>query len=180
MSTPPTDVVVSGAAAGDRLPHEPDAERAVIGAILLDPTSLLMVMEKLHGDEFYLESHRIIYAACVELHERGQPADLLTATNRLREQGLLERVGGASYLSSMVDSLPDVANAAHYAEIIHDKFVKRQLIASAHRILNTCSLDHGDAKEAVELAQRDVYRIAAGWPRARSATSRRVGAPSRP
>jgi replicative DNA helicase len=160
MSTPPTDVVAPATSAGDRLPHEPDAERAVIGAILLDPTSLLMVMEKLEGHEFYLESHRIIYRGCVELHERGQPSDLVTVTNQLREQGALERVGGASYLSSMVDSLPDVANAAHYAEIIHDKFVKRQLIASAHRILNTCTLDHGAAKEAVELAQRDVYRIA--------------------
>jgi replicative DNA helicase len=60
----------------------------------------------------------------------------------------------------MVDGLPDVANVVHYAEIIHDKFVKRQLIAAANRILTTCSLDHGAAREAVEVAQRDVYRIA--------------------
>jgi replicative DNA helicase len=84
----------------------------------------------------------------------------VTVTNQLREQGALERVGGASYLATMVDGLPDVANVVHYAEIIRDKFVKRQLIAAANRILNTCTLDHGAAREAVEIAQRDVYRIA--------------------
>jgi replicative DNA helicase len=84
----------------------------------------------------------------------------VTVTNQLREQGALERVGGASYLATMVDGLPDVANVVHYAEIIRDKFVKRQLITAANRILNTCTLDHGAAREAVELAQRDVYRIA--------------------
>jgi replicative DNA helicase len=160
MSTSPPDVIPSPVPAGERLPHEPDAERAVLGAILLDPGALLQVLEKLSGGEFYLESHRIVYEACTELHSRGQAADLLTITNHLREEGLLERVGGASYLSSLVDALPDVANVVHYAEIVHDKHVKRQLIATAQRILTTCSLDQGAAREAVEVAQRDVYRIA--------------------
>jgi replicative DNA helicase len=160
MSVTPTDVVPGPVPAGDRLPHEPEAERAVLGAILLDPGALLQLLEKLRGDEFYLESHRIVYAACAELHGRGQAADLLTVTNHLREQGALERVGGASYLSSLVDALPDVANVVHYAEIVYDKFVKRRLIATAQRILTTCSLDQGAAREAVEVAQRDVYRIA--------------------
>jgi replicative DNA helicase len=160
MSAPPTDLVTSQVPGGDRLPHEPDAERALLGAVLVDPNALLLVVEKLRGDDFYLEAHRIVYHACVQLHERGQAADLVTVTNQLREQGALERVGGASYLATLVDSLPDVANVVHYAEIIHDKFVKRQLIAAAQRILNTCTLDHGGAREAVEVAQRDVYRIA--------------------
>jgi replicative DNA helicase len=160
MSTNPSDVTASSGPMMERLPHEPEAERAVLGAILLDPTSLLMVLEKLRDEEFYVEAHRIIYAACIALHERGQAADLLTVTNYLREQGQLERVGGAAYLSSMVDALPDVANAVHYGEIVHDKSVKRRLIAAAQRILTTCSMDHGEAREAVESAQRDVYHIA--------------------
>ncbi len=160
MSTNPTDVVPAAFQVSDRLPHEPDAERAVLGALLLDPGALLQVLEKLRGEEFYLESHRIVFASCVDLHGEGQAADLLTVTNHLREQGQLERVGGASYLSSLVDALPDVANVLHYAEIVHDKFVKRQLIATAQRILTTCGLDQGAAREAVEVAQRDVYRIA--------------------
>ena len=160
MSTPPVDVMTTSVPVGDRLPHEPDAERAVLGAVLLDPNSLLLVAEKLRGEDFYLEAHRIIYQACLQLNEGGQAADLVTVTNQLREQGALERVGGGSYLATLVDALPDVANVVHYAEIIHDKFVKRQLIATAQRILTTCSLDHGAARQAVETAQRDVYRIA--------------------
>ncbi len=160
MSTNPSDVVRSGAPMVERLPFEPEAERAVLGAILLDPNALLMVLEKVREDEFYIEAHRLIYSACVSLQERAQAVDLLTVTNYLREQGQLERVGGAAYLSSMVDALPDVANANHYGEIVHDKSVKRRLIVAAQRILTTCSMDHGEAREAVESAQRDVYHIA--------------------
>jgi replicative DNA helicase len=143
-----------------RLPHDPEAERAVLGAILLEPNALLGVIETIREDELYLESHRIIFQACTRLQERGQGADLLTVTNHLREEGQLERVGGASYLTSLADALPDVANVVHYAGIIHDKAVKRRLIAAAQRILTTCSADHGEAREAVERAQRDVFQIA--------------------
>jgi len=160
MSTNPTDRVASGPPMVDRLPAEPEAGRAVLGAILLDPNALLMVLEKVREDEFYIDAHRLIYGACLQLHERGQAVDLLTVTNHLREQGQLERVGGAAYLSSMVDALPDVANAIHYGEIVHDKSVKRRLIVAAQKILTTCSMDHGEAREAVEAAQRDVYHIA--------------------
>ncbi len=160
MSTNPSDVIRSGAPMVERLPFEPEAERAVLGAVLLDPNALLMVLEKVREEEFYIEAHRLIYGACISLQERGQAVDLLTVTNYLREQGQLERVGGAAYLSSMVDALPDVANATHYGEIVHDKSVKRRLIVAAQRILTTCSMDHGEAREAVESAQRDVYHIA--------------------
>ena len=64
------------------------------------------------------------------------------------------------YDTAMVDALPDVANATHYGEIVHDKSVKRRLIVAAQKILTTCSMDHGEARDAVESAQRDVYHIA--------------------
>jgi replicative DNA helicase len=159
-STTPGNVVSGPTPLADRLPHDPEAERAVLGAVLLDPGAMLHIIEKLRVDEFYLESHRIAYQACLDLHEKGDAADLVTVRNHLSEQGRLEAVGGASYLSSLVDSLPDVANVIHYAEIVHDKSVKRRLMAAAQQILTTCSLDHGEAREAVESAQKDVFRIA--------------------
>ena len=142
------------------LPHDPEAERSVLGAALLDPTALLQVLDKVRDEDFYLESHRVIYSGIVELQGRGDAVDLVTLTNHLREEGQLERVGGATYLASLVDGLPDVANAAHYAAIVRDKAVKRRLIAAAQRILTTCSLDQGEAREVVESAQKDVFRIA--------------------
>ncbi len=161
MSSTRTGTVVSGPGlTADRLPHDPEAERAVLGAMLLDPGARLHIVDKIRDEEFYLESHRIIFKACIDLYEKGEATDLVTVRNQLAENGLLEQVGGASYLSSLVDTLPDVANVIHYAEIVHDKSVKRRLMAAAQRILTTCSLDHGEAAEAVESAQKDVFKIA--------------------
>ncbi len=150
------------AQAGDRPPSDLEAERAVLGAILVDPVSLLNVMEKLEEQDFYLDQHRMVYGACLTLQERGQAADLVTVTNHLREESLLERVGGAALVSSLVDALPDVANAGHYAAIVFDKAVKRRLMHAARSILDTCSVDKGEATAAVESAQKAVYAIAEG------------------
>ena len=147
---------------GDRPPSDLEAERAVLGAILVDPVSLLSVMEKLEEPDFYLDQHRMVYGACLTLQQRGQAADLLTVTNHLREEGLLERVGGAALVSSLIDALPDVANVRYYADIVFDKAVKRRLMQAARSILDTCSIDKGEATVAVESAQKAVYEIAEG------------------
>ncbi len=152
----------SQAQAGDRPPSDLEAERAVLGAILVDPIALLNVMEKLEEQDFYLDQHRTVYGACLTLQERGQAADLLTVTNHLREEALLERVGGAALVSSLLDALPDVANVGYYADIVFDKAVKRRLMHAARSILDTCSVDKGEAKVAVESAQKAVYAIAEG------------------
>ncbi|RLE22331.1 MAG: replicative DNA helicase [Acidobacteria bacterium] len=152
----------SQAPAGDRPPSDLEAERAVLGAVLVEPVALLSVMETLEEQDFYLDQHRMIYGACLTLQQRGQAADLLTVTNHLREEGLLERVGGAALVSSLLDALPDVANVRHYADIVFDKAVKRRLMHAARSILDTCSIDKGEAKVAVESAQKAVYAIAEG------------------
>ncbi len=142
------------------VPHDPEAERSVLGAVFVDPASLLHLVERLKVDDFYVESHRLIYQTCLLLQARGEPADVVTVTNCLREEETLTRVGGASYLQTLVDALPDVGNVVHYAAIVHDKAVKRRLMVAAQRILSDCSADRGSAAEAVDSAQRDVFRIA--------------------
>ncbi|MCD4748353.1 MAG: replicative DNA helicase [Thermoanaerobaculales bacterium] len=145
---------------GESPPADLEAERAVLGAILVEPVALNTVMERLEEQDFYLDQHRIVYGACITLQQRGQAADLLTVTNHLREEALLERVGGAVLVSALVDALPDIANVAYYAEIVFDKAVKRRLMHAARSILDTCGIDQGEAKEAVALAQQAVYKIA--------------------
>ena len=132
------------------------------GAILVEPVALLTVMERLEEQDFYLDQHRIVYGACLGLQQKGRAADLLTVTNHLREEGLLERVGGPVAVSALVDALPDVANVGHYADIVLDKAVKRRLMHAARSILDTCAVDSGEAKAAVEQAQKVVYEIAEG------------------
>ena len=80
MSTNPSNVTAGPTPLADRLPHDPEAERAVLGAVLLDPGAMLHIIEKLRVDEFYLESHRIVYQSCLDLHEKGEAADLVTST----------------------------------------------------------------------------------------------------
>jgi len=146
----------------NRPPSDLEAERAVLGAVLVEPVALLTVMEKLEVDDFYLDQHRIIYGACLALQERGKAADLLTVTNYLREENRLDRVGGPTIVSSLVDSLPDVANVGYYADIVADKAVKRRLMTAARSILDTCTIDKGEAKVAVEVAQKAIFAIAEG------------------
>lgn len=153
---------ISPVVAGQRPPADLEAERAVLGAILVDPISLLSVMEILQEEDFYLDQHRIVYGACLQLQKRSQAADLLTVTNYLREEGLLERVGGPVAVSGLVDALPDLGHVRHYADIVFDKAVKRRLMQAARSILDTCSTDKGEAKAAVERAQQAVYKIAEG------------------
>ncbi len=152
----------SSAPSGDRPPADLEAERAVLGAILIDPVALLSVMERLEEQDFYLDQHRIVYGACLGLQQKGRAVDLLTVTNHLREEGLLERVGGAVAVSALVDALPDIANVGHYADIVLDKAVKRRLMHAARSILDVCAVDSGEAKSAVEQAQKVVYEIAEG------------------
>jgi len=147
---------------GGRPPVDIEAEKAVLGAILVDPVSLLSVMEILREDDFYLEQHRMIYGGCLALHQRGRTPDILTLTDHLREEGLLDRVGGPVAVSALVDALPDPENVRHYAGIVFDKAVKRRLMEAARSILTTCSMDRGEARNAVEEAQRAVFRIAEG------------------
>lgn len=154
--------VLSGSVSGAALPHDVEAERAVLGAVLVEPTALLVAIEQLVAEDFYLDQHREIFQACITLHERGQSPDLITVTNFLREEQLLERVGGVSAVSALVDAVPDLAHVLHYSEIVRDKAVKRQLIGAARSILDTAGGDVGEAKAAVELAQKAINHIAEG------------------
>jgi replicative DNA helicase len=111
-----------------------DAEGAVLGAVLLDPGALAEVADRLTAEDFYSESNRLIWQTVCDMTEEGGSPDLLTVTNRLRSTGLIERAGGAAYVSSLVDVLPAVSAAPQYADIVREMSLGRKLqriIASA-------------------------------------------------
>ena len=101
-------------------PHSIEAEESILSAILIDNTALLDVLEILSPKDFYRLAHEKIFSAVVELFNKDEPVDLVTLSNRLREKGHLEEVGGAVFLARLVDTVPLAVNAAHYAKIIHD------------------------------------------------------------
>ena len=104
-------------------PQNTDAEKCVLGSILLQPRTILKVIEKLTPDDFYLEIHRIIYEAMVALFNRSQPQDIITVTNALRDSKQLDKVGGAVYVTSLTDIVPVTANITHYMDIILEKSI---------------------------------------------------------
>ncbi|RPI10294.1 MAG: replicative DNA helicase, partial [Zetaproteobacteria bacterium] len=110
------------AVASERIPPQNlEAEVSVLGAVLQETGALLRTMELLRPADFYKEAHRKIFAACVELFEKNEPVDLVTLANELMRRKVLDEVGGASYLASLVDAVPTAANVAHHARIVKDK-----------------------------------------------------------
>jgi replicative DNA helicase len=112
-------------------PAAVDAERSLLGAVLLDPAQLLTVAEALpqaSGPWFYHEPHRLIYDAALTLLQRQDPIDLTTVTDVLVRRGQLEKVGGSRYLAELTECAVTTANTAHHARIVRDKALLRQVI----------------------------------------------------
>ncbi|GBE14464.1 MAG TPA: replicative DNA helicase [Proteobacteria bacterium] len=147
-------------------PQNLEAERAVLGAILLDNQVIYSVMEALEPNAFYQEGHRTIFSSMLALNERGQPIDLVTLTNRLRSDGLLERAGGAGYIPSLAGGVPTSAGAAHYANIVKEKAILRDLITTSSEIVEECFDSPGDVDEIIDEAERRIFKI----------SDRRIGA----
>lgn len=140
-------------------PHNMDAEQALLGSIMLRPEVMYEVADITHPSSFYFEKHRIIFETIIELWGKRNPTDLLTVAARLKEKGLLEQIGGNSYLSELVNSVPSASNAAYYAAIIQKKHIARNLIGAADFI---SSLGYDEAEELENLldqAQKRIYDV---------------------
>ncbi|MCK4787374.1 MAG: replicative DNA helicase [Desulfobacteraceae bacterium] len=140
-------------------PHNVEAEQSILSAILIENNTLPEVLEILSEPDFYREVHSKIFKGMVELFERNEPADLVTLTNLLKEQGQLESVGGASYLAELVDTVPMAVNASHHAKIIKEKAILRRLIERSAAITTRCFEDRGDVEEVLDFAERSIFDI---------------------
>ncbi|MBA2535304.1 MAG: replicative DNA helicase [Rubrobacter sp.] len=151
--------VETGAEAARVPPHDLDAERAVIGAMLVSETAVAAVAERLAADEFYSEVHRIIYGAMMRLYSRGDPIDQLTLTNELRNVNEFERVGGRPYVFQIVESVPTAANAGRYAEIVRGKALLRAVIDVGSRITEDAFGEPENVSEALDSAEQLIYGV---------------------
>ena len=141
-------------------PQQIEAEQSLLGGIMQDGSSLPSALEVLKGDEFYKESHRIIFTAIQDLFERNEPVDILTVTNLLTERKQLESIGGASYVAALVDAMPSVANVGAYAKIISEKAVLRRLIQSANEIMSFAYGGGKSTEEVLDNAEAAIFKIA--------------------
>lgn len=141
-------------------PQQIEAEQSLLGGIMQDGSSLPSALEVLKGDEFYKESHRVIFTTIQDLFERNEPVDILTVTNLLAERRQLESVGGASYIAALVDAMPSIANIGAYAKIISEKAVLRRLIQSANEIMSFAYGGGKSTEEVLDNAEAAIFKIA--------------------
>ena len=151
--------VETGAEAARVPPHDLDAERAVIGAMLVSETAVAAVAERLGAEDFYSEVHRIIYGAMMRLYSRGEPIDQLTLTNERRSVNEFERIGGRPYVFQIVESVPTAANAGRYADIVRGKALLRAIIDVGSRITEDAFREPEDVSEALDSAEQLVYGV---------------------
>jgi len=140
-------------------PQNTEAEASILSAILIDDSILLDVLELLSPEDFYKSTHKYIFAGMSKLFARNEPIDLVTLTNLLREQKHLEKIGGATYLASLVDSVPLAVNAQHYARIVRDKAALRLLIKKSNDITKRCFEDGGDVDGVIDFAESAIFEI---------------------
>jgi replicative DNA helicase len=141
-------------------PQNLEAEASVLGGILLDNEAINRVLEILVPADFYRESHRKIFRGMMELTDRTEPVDLITLSELLKAKGELEAVGGSNYLASVADQVPTAANIAHYARIIREKAILRQLITSATEIATRGFEEQGNVDEFLDAAEKVIFDIA--------------------
>lgn len=151
--------VPTGEAAARVPPHDLEAEKAVIGAMLVSETAVSVVAERLTAEDFYSEVHRIIYGAMTRLYSRGDPIDQLTLTNELRSIGEFEKVGGRAYVFQIVESVPTAANAARYADIVRGKALLRDIIDVGSRITEDAFRQPDDVSKALDGAEQLIYGV---------------------
>lgn len=140
-------------------PQSLDAERALLGSLLLKPEALHDVGDTVRPESFYAEKHRLIFETMRELSDRGEPIDLLSLAERLQAKGSLERAGSRAYIADLANSAPAPGNFHHYAELVVRKHLMRSLIDASHEIAEAAYEEARETAEVLDQAEKMIYAI---------------------
>lgn len=140
-------------------PHDLQAERSVLGAILIDQSAINLVFEFLKPQHFYQSEHRMIFSSMLTLFEKQKPIDLVTLQDELKKDGTLKKIGGAGYLSDLINTVPTSAYVEHYGHIVKDNYTKRKLIEIASRMVEKSFDGLGDTKKLLDEAEKEIFAL---------------------
>jgi len=141
-------------------PQSIEAEQSLLGCLMLDKNAIIKVADFLKPPDFYRGIHQEIYQVCQELFGKGEPIDLLSTSNRLKEKGLLEEIGGLSYLTELINSVPTASHVLNYAKIVQRKRILRDLIAASQEIGNLGYNETEDTDVLLDEAEKRIFSIA--------------------
>ena len=140
-------------------PHSIEAETSVLGALLIDRDAIVSVAEFLRDVHFYDDKHASIYQSVLELYEERTPIDVLTVSDKLKKKKLLKKIGGASFLATLVNNVPTAAHVEHYAKIVKDAATKRRMISVASKLVEQ-SFDEGiGAIDLMDKAEEEIFSL---------------------
>jgi replicative DNA helicase len=142
------------------LPSSPEAERAILGGIILDNALISQAIELLKPDDFYTPSYRRVYAAMIGLFERGSEINPILIGEELRREGLLEQAGGVSEVANLTYGLPHFTNLAHYAKVVRDKALLRNLVKVANKITSEALEEEDEAELILDHAEQLIFALA--------------------
>lgn len=154
MSKPPTNFTATNLP-----PQNIEAEKSTLGAMLLDKEAVNRIADFLRPEDFYQRSHQLIFESMLRLFEKREPIDLLSVSNLLGEQGQLDLIGGAGYLTSLINAVPTSSHIVHYAKIVERKKILRDLIDSAHHIINLGYEEEEDIENILDQAEQKLFSI---------------------
>ena len=140
-------------------PQDIAAEQGVLGGMLLSKDAIADVVEVLRVGDFYRPIHATVYEVATELYSKGEPADTVSVAAELHRRGLLERIGGAPYLHTLIESVPTAANAGYYAQIVAEKAVRRRLVEAGMRVTQLGYNESAEVEDAVDRAQAEVFAV---------------------
>jgi len=136
-----------------------EAEKSLLGALLIDKDAIIKVVEFLRPEHFYRDAHGDIFEAILSLYEKGEPADLVTVSSALKKRKKLEDAGGDSYLAELTDSVPTASHVEHYGKLVHDSAVKRELIAVSSRIAESGFDERTSVEELLDKAESSLFSV---------------------
>lgn len=142
------------------LPQSIDAEKGILGSLMIDKSAILKVVDFLSADDFYRKNHQEIYQACFDLFKRNEPIDVLSVSNRLKEKKQLKEIGDSSYLTELIDSVPTSYHALNYAKTVYHKRVLRDLIGASHEIASLGYDEVNNIDNLLDEAEKRIFSIA--------------------
>ncbi len=144
----------------DKLPPQNlEAEMAVLGSMLMDEDAISSATELLDKGSFYKDTHKKIFEAISNLYNANKAVDLITLTDELKRNETLDEIGGASFLTALVNSVPTAANISHYVSIVKEKYILRTLINNATKIVSLCYESEGNVDEVVDSAEKFIFEV---------------------
>jgi len=144
------------------MPQSSDAERAVLGSILINNHAFYRVIGIVDTDDFFKDAHRVVFATMRRMAERSQEIETLTLKEELAKNAQLEQAGGVAYISSLLDAVPDVANVERYAKIVKEKSTLRRLIVMGNSVMRAALDAPSEPGDVLNIAEKSLYEIAEG------------------